>query len=239
MPTDSEQRLLALIAPAIRVEAQVVSGEPNANGDVYPEGLLTAGDDVLNAVMMDSARASLTMEVPANSPEATAILEGSAAGVSMGASIEPDPLLSDLFMNREAQDAMEALGATGGDAHVASGDHIAFDMEANLPGTGAPNEAVRFQVGRQSPPPTTFNRELHPGPSEGQVVSRRSPTGQFEAIRRRAMDSPALRPADPVRRADPLARPPVVRNIRRPAGPPQPPPPTRWERLNGPDPFDD
>jgi hypothetical protein len=206
------------------------TGEPNANGDIYSE-------DVLREVMMASAQASV--ELPTDSPEAQAIMEGRHASMSMGASVEPDPDLTDLFMgSREAQDAAQALGWSSGDMALRDdGMHVEFD-DAPIEGTTTPNEAARWQVGRQSPPPTSFSRETFSGPSEGQVVSRRGADGRFQAIR----------PHDPVRRHDPVLDgrplrqsqgrmvPAPQAQVKQPKAP-EPPPPTRYDRLLGPDPY--
>ena len=251
MSSDQERRLLALAQanqqrahreappPVMTVIANINgpnANGPNANGDIYPES-------VLRQVLMENAQASVELSV--DSLEAQAIMDGRHTSMSMGASVEPDPTLTDLFMdNPECQDAAAALG-------VASVQHadigqdpmpITFD-EIPIEGTAAPNEAVRFQIGRESPPPTSFSRETFPGPSEGQVVSRRSSTGRFEAIRQAARE---LQPRDPVRVPHDPVRPMRSASGRLvPAPPtascrePPPPPPTRYERLVGPDPFPD
>lgn len=256
MPNDREQRLLALIraqqSPVVEptradiiVAAKVFEpNEPDANGDVYSE-------DALQNIMMDAARRSIgadmdgivTMAIPADSPEAYAIQAGVPMNVSLPSYVslpttdtvnvapeEAVPLLSDLFMmHQEAQDAIDA-GVAFTEPSRTSGDDtpIEFDTDGELDGVTAPNERVRFQVGRESPPPTSFSRETHAGPSEGRVVSRRGDDGQFQVVPRPSVTLS-------------LAQHPVeIRGLTPPIpAPPAPPAPTRWERISGPDPFDD
>jgi hypothetical protein len=194
---------------------------------------MATNDALLQNIMMESARQDVeaSVTIPTDTPEgrrlADAIQDGSIHAVSVGQPAEPD--LSGLFMNREAQDAAEALGLAHLPPHELSPGPampITFDDEP-AEGTTVPNERVRFQVGRESPPPTTFRRETFSGPSEGAVVSRRGADGRFQAI-----------PRPPEPRPEPV--PIQAVNVRPPApAAPQPPPPTRWERLSGPDPFDD
>jgi len=267
MPSDQESRLLALAAAQggsripvevpeqrpIRVTAEVripFTDNPNANSDIYPESLL-------QRVMMDNVRKSVeagidelvtaSVELPVDSIEAQAIMEGRHTSMSMGASVAPDPTLTELFMDSpECQEAASALGIAAlrpGTLVIPSdGMHIEFDgADEYVEGRTTPNDAARFQIGRESPPPTSFSRETFSGPSEGQVVSQRGADGRFQVTQRR---SRALEPRDPVRRPDPLSR-PVRQSQGRivPAPPqakvrePQPPPPTRYERMLGNDDF--
>jgi hypothetical protein len=294
MPSDRELRLLALAEaqgprplpiavaePTVRetqpgeltVSVRVAqAGEPNDNGDIYPE------DQLLHQVMMHGAREAIGAVEPGQDVQFTLpedstaarlireghirhvlIREGHIRHVSMGseqprisdASIEADPTLTDLFMNREAQEAAATLGVDPSvpdlsPSAAADGSHISFDSDDFIEGRTSPNEAVRFQVGRQSPPPTSFSRDIHAGPSEGRVVSRRGADGNFQVVQRPQRRD--LAPHDPVRRHDPVrdGSRPVRQSQGRmvPAPPPAkvrnpPPPPTRYERLLGPDPFDD
>lgn len=256
MPSDQERRLLALAA------RQPVSGPPERE---LREGELrvsvrvanddgTVTDEVLQQIMMESAREAVgalnpgesvidergcvEISLPADSPAARAIREGTVRSISMSSRAGPMPPtdLADLFMNQEAQDAAATLGWSGGMIPRDDGMHIEFDEAPE--GATAPNEAVRFQVGRQDPPPTSFSRQTHPGPSEGRVVSRRGADGRFETTIRRQ----ALQPRDPVRRHDPVGNPHSQGHGKAvPAPPPAPvrPPPSRYERISGPDPFGD
>jgi len=94
--------------------------------------------------------------------------------------------LSSLFMNPEA----EAMAQLSGDGHtyasVDSEFSVEYDSEQLLEGTTTPNEATRFQVGRQDPPPMPFTRAPMPGPSDGQVVSQRGADGRFQPIARQS-----------------------------------------------------
>lgn len=113
-------------------------------------------------------------------------------GRSVQASAD-DALLSSLFMNREAQ---EALGAgAGGDA---AGFDIAFDTDFDVmpEGRGTPIASARWQVGRESPPSMPFSREPRPGPSDGTVVSSRGPNGTWQT--RPSATSPRPPSARPV-----------------------------------------
>lgn len=88
-----------------------------------------------------------------------------------------DMLLSSLFMGREAQDAQAALGGGG---YAASGYDIEYDTDSMIEGRGSPNESARWQVGRQSPPRSSFSNRMEGGPSDGVVVSSRRASGGWE-----------------------------------------------------------
>lgn len=107
-----------------------------------------------------------------------------------------DPLLSSLFMNREAQ---EALGASGGAFDGGGGFDIGFDTEFDVAeGRGTPIQSARWQVGREDPPVMPFYREPTPraGPSDGTVVSSRSANGTWQT--RPAASAPRPASARPV-----------------------------------------
>lgn len=248
MPTTREQRLLALaeaqggpepaagmqrafartahVGPPQERELTVsvrVGHRPDANGDIFSE-------DVLHQVMMQSAQeavsSSETVEfsLPADSVAARLIREGHIRHVSMGEAVGPDPMLVNLFMDGEARQAAEVLGRVA-DPTPATPDAISFEGEG-VEGRTTPNERVRFQVGRQDPPPISFNRETFSGPSEGRVVSRRGADGRFR------VQTPPARAVPQIRERP---APPIATTSRAP----EPPPRTRYERLLGPDPFGD
>lgn len=144
-------------------------------------------------------------------------------GRSVQASSE-DALLSSLFMNREAQ---EALGSGGGYAAGDDGFNIGFDSDIDIPeGRGTPIASARWQVGREDPPAMPFYREPTPrmGPSDGTVVSSRGPNGSWQTTPR----AQAPRPAS----ARAVGTPHVQRNIpnrldfisQAASAPPDPPP---------------
>lgn len=98
-------------------------------------------------------------------------------------------------------DADLILGLTSG-PDIETPDYFDVDFEVEtLEGTTAPNERVRFQIGRQSPPRDFFA----PGRSQsqdGSVVGRMGARGRFESVQ------PAPRPvSSPVASVTPAARP--------------------------------
>ncbi len=87
--------------------------------------------------------------------------------------------LSDIFMTHEARAQQNLQEQTGIDIFEEDVFHVEFN-EGSLEGTTRPNEAVRFQVGRESPPPLTrMNRRALP--IDGQVVRTRGEDGRFHA----------------------------------------------------------
>ncbi len=96
----------------------------------------------------------------------------------------PQPSLESIFMASAARE----IGMDQGDAMalVTASDDFAidygYDMDSDLTERAVPNEAARFQVGRESPPyrPFSANREMQDGVVVGQRVG-----GRFETVGRR------------------------------------------------------
>ncbi len=116
---------------------------------------------------------------------------------------------------------------------AAQGLDIQFDDDEMLM-RATPNEAVRFQVGREAPPIRTFQAAHIP--VGGEVVARRGPRG-FESVRERG-DQPymdAFQATGQVRGPVASTPPPVAK----PSAPSVDSGPTRLERLLGPSLLDD
>lgn len=92
-------------------------------------------------------------------------------------------VLNSLFMGREAQEAQAVLGS----GSFEGGSYgIEFDADSMLEGRTAPNESVRFQIGRQTPPRIPFSARMEGGPSDGVVVSSRGQSGWQQQQQMRA-----------------------------------------------------
>lgn len=107
--------------------------------------------------------------------------EIAAASFSIG-----QPLLTSLVTGRnEEEDPI--IGLITGVADVET-THFDVDFEIEtLEGTAQPNERVRFQIGRQSPPRDYFSSGTQA--QDGSVVGRMGARGRFEST------APAPRPA--------------------------------------------
>lgn len=137
--------------------------------------------------------------------------------------------LESLFMNREAQEAASLLQGGGFPPPVAS-PTPEFDIQMGMdwspdPRTPTPQgsmERVRFQIGRQDPPPAAppMRREASWGGSDGVVVSRRGTDGRFQP--QRIPQTAQARPPTFEQRA--ASAPPV-------APPPRPAAPTLMQHL--------
>jgi len=143
----------------------------------------------------------------------------------------PMPDLGAIMMQR----AMQEIGQNNL-AILSAEDsfQINFEAEEALAGAGAPNERVRFQVGRESPPADYFSRSQNS--TDGEVVSQRSAAGRFQPVRP-AVVRPVI---TPVREARSLVSRPVASS----QAPRQAPIPrehikSSYERLMGPSHLDD
>lgn len=114
------------------------------------------------------------------------------------------PDISTLFMGREAMEAADAaglsledLGPMHQDFETFSGSDIEFDTSDTMEGRTSPNESARFQIGRESPRVRPFQSSRVSGPSDGEIVSRRT-AGRFQATQERRPVAPAMSPRTPV-----------------------------------------
>ena len=121
-----------------------------------------------------------------------------AASFSIG-----QPLLSSMVMgtgsNEEEDPILGLITSIAADAETPDHFDVDFDVET-LEGTAAPNERVRFQIGRQSPPRDYFSSQSQS--QDGSVVGRMGARGRFEST------LPATRPVSvPIASTTPAARP--------------------------------
>jgi hypothetical protein len=226
MPTEQEQELLALLALEKRRNARPQNRTASTLSEL-PE---------LTPEVLLSVSAQREVQAAQGGIQAQALT--SVARVRETSQqhepYEPDELpdISSLFMNNEA----EAQQALVGGVFTPETPDITFDTDELLEGTTVPNEAVRFQVGRQDPPVHSFHREMHA--IDGEVVSQRGQDGQFHTTPRpirppQERPRPNEQPQGRFRGRPPQGRSRVPR--------PEPPPidrstiKTAMERVVGPD----
>ncbi len=226
MPTPFEEELLAMARAQSREAAQAEAPTPlpdlapemllsaSAQQEFQAaRGFFPQRSPVMATDMSDIARQQRPAREPAPRPAPRQVeaIDFEMGGDSMdltdedlappvhGRSVQAssgDALLSSLFMNREAQ---EALGAAGGAFDGGGGFDIGFDTDFDVPeGRGTPIAGARWQVGREDPPAMPFYREPTPraGPSDGTVVSSRGPNGTWQT--RPAASAPRHASARPV-----------------------------------------
>lgn len=240
MPSPEEQALLNLLQAERQRNTQRQAAEKPLP-DLTPEMLLS-GSALREIAAAQSLSAPFKTMAAAVAAIANDGFEFSGSWSSDDAEIDLDPPqsrtasftppvpaehvdLGAIFMAR----AMAETGASEEDLRVASAsgyEDFSFDTDSDIP-RAVPNEAVRFQVGRQSPPSRYLNREASTGPSDGSVVSSRGPGGRWQT-------SPRPRPEGTTRAA---ARPAQNTSGRAPAAPAEPSR-TVYEHLLS-DSFDD
>lgn len=254
MPTDLERELLALAA---KQKQQNEAGLPQQSAPELPPlepgtllsvtalGELQAARDIRArdqalaqaladpiGVMLPSTRVIDTAlvgvqvrEVPFEMSVAQADLEApSQDGISAAT-------LASLFMNREAQAQADLLGL----AHIEdwAGPEvddmpIEFDSEFDV-GTTTPNEAVRFRVGRDTPPRMPFDHGRPPINADGRIVSQRGEDGRFHpvnealntGIRPMSREEARTAPVSPVRTYPTSAPSPTANRAQPPPAPPE------------------
>lgn len=230
MPSRDESRLLALA----RAQAQNREAEAELP-DIDPSLLLSpAGRSELEAAQYASRTIEATVEIRTGEPNANG-------------DIFSEEALQQIMMSTVSEDLGEDFGAVPFPAP----EEIEFDTEGLIEGATAPNERARFQIGRQSPPHRPFG---HPNASgmDGVVVSQRGSDGRFQASVRVPRGSTLHRAIEEGRvhnysmsgssgdirvRSGTAPVPTESTTIKAVQG--GRPAPTVWERLNGPDPFDD
>lgn len=196
MPTPQELELLELLAQEQRrngSQEQTRTKTASALPELTPDMLLSAaarremeaaqmlsGSRMAREVRTSQAavRRDASVEMAFSDEMGDLDLDGH-VDLSLGPQVTSNDAdaLSSLFMGGEAREAVQAL--QGGN-YAASGYDIEFDADSFLEGRTQPNEAARFQVGRQSPPRMPFSAGRVSGPSDGVVVSSRSGRGSWE-----------------------------------------------------------
>jgi hypothetical protein len=195
MPTKLEEELLALAA----AERGRREGSPNLPDPLGPQLLYTATltaervqglDPTISVTVDPHLPEGVVFAVPSNSPLARDLQGGPQGSISMGCTVEAaqrDEIsveeLSRLFMGSEARAQMSLRSFMGPILDWGQGEDTTavetFDIEfdSNFEASVTPNEAVRFQVGRESPPSVRMDRNITP--TDGRVVSRRGIDGRF------------------------------------------------------------
>jgi len=249
MPSKLEQELLALAAEQGRqnqagVEAPVPNLPPLEPGSLLSAtalGELQAARDIrareaqarealadpwssllprhrtVEAAQVEIQRPEVR-EVPFEMSVSRAELEAADDGISVSA-------LASLFMNNEAHAQADLMGIAHIEDHsepMASEMDIEFDSDFG--GGAAPNEAVRFRVGQEDPPPSSFYR----GPAvntDGRVVSQIGDDGRFhrvdEGIQPLAPPAARAAPVSPARTYPTAAPSPTANNSQRPSASPE------------------
>lgn len=166
MPNQIEQELLALLQKATAQEA--ARKEP-ALPELKPEMFMS----VAAQREVQAAQAPVLASIWSTDVTMSRIVPEEDDSMS----VERMPSLSDLLL-AEAQREVS-------DFSPVSDISEDFDFEfstGEIEGTTSPNEAARFQIGRQSPPRSPFqSSDVRSGPSEGEVVSRRIAGRGFQA----------------------------------------------------------
>ena len=188
MPTKLEEELLALAAAERERREGASLPDPMGPQLLYTATLTAKGlqnvDPNLHVMMDPHIPEGVVFAVPSNSPLAADLRGGLQGGVSTGCTVEAaqrDEIsvetLSRMFMGSEAQAQLNlrhTIGhimdwGEGADETVPEPFGIEFDSDFEA--ATAPNEAVRFQVGRENPPHIGMNRGITA--TGGRVVSTR------------------------------------------------------------------
>lgn len=200
MPTDLERELLALAAAEQqRREARTAEQE----AEVQPLSRLFAYHMAREApspppagmqrVAANTPVGEVVVDLPMNDPVAQAIRSGQSMSMSVShrapnanGDAFPDISVEDLssmFMTGEARAQRDLRGLAGYaefDA-IPAEDPFQVEFSSEIEGSTQPNEAVRFQIGRESPPPVTMmNRRAVS--TDGRVVSTRGEDGRFRPL---------------------------------------------------------
>jgi hypothetical protein len=205
MPTPYEQELLEM---SRRANAIDVSTEPQLP-DLDLQALLSpqAVFEVTAAELLNTPQIDLVRQQGRRMQERIAAQQD--ATVSSQLTAPPLPSLESIFMASAAReigmDQVDALAfaiSSITDVNSDIGFDLAFDTEE---GAAVPNEAARFQVGRESPPYRPFSAQNQS--QDGVVVGQRV-GGRFEPVRRpeavrearqsRVYDAPRVRSPAPV-----------------------------------------
>lgn len=180
MPTPYEQELLDMSRRANAVEPTAGPALP----EIDPRMLLSAAA----ASEVDAARSltapSLVVQQARRAQDRIAAQQDALVMDQLRAPAEL-PSLDSIFM----ASATREIGMNPDDLAnaVTAGDIDSFsigydtDIDYDEGVRGVPNEAVRFQVGRESPPRRPFSAQSQS--TDGVVVSQRSAGGRFEPTR--------------------------------------------------------
>lgn len=247
-PSKLEEELLALAAAERqRRESGEEEGPPPLDSLFTYYTARDASDDELLRVVAQTSIGPMEADIPASSRVADAVRRGASVAVSMGTRVPgvPNengdilPDLTELFMTREARAQAQLANFVAVPA-----EPFPIEFEEFPEGAAQPNEAVRFRVGVDSPPPT---RMIHRDtvPTGGRVVSVRDENGRFRptgaaeaAVDAIGIQTMGIQPMGPERvRSTPISS--------RPTSPPSSLPsdrryrPSAMERISGKDLFDD
>jgi hypothetical protein len=272
-PTKFEQELLALAA-AERQRAETQRREAAQNSAPlsrlfsYHMARDTSEEHAAQVVRAAiSARETVDVVVPHDSPVARAVRTGRDPAFSVSSRVASEPntnedVLPDLtiaeitamFMNGDARAQADLTGTNWADVpdiDVTAEDPFQVEFSGEFrEGQTTPNEAMRFQVGRESPPSMSMTHR-DTIPTGGMVVSTRGEDGRFrptevgEATASAHATITALREAQrsPLGTRPATPRPEVPRGA---SGLPVAPErrdrtsiPTALERIAGDDMFDD
>lgn len=242
MPSEEESRLLALV----RAQALSPVQAPDKELPVLDPGVLLSREGRRE---LQAAREVVGVAIgvdPAIGRDRSVVVAATIAEPgtpNANGDIYSEQALHQMMMASAAEEVGDSAAAYRTEVmgeFMPNPEEIEFDQDFTE-GAGAPNEAVRFQVGREDPPQRSFG---HPTASsqDGMVVSQRGPDGRFQAQARVPRNSTMGRAIAEGRvssfsmgsnSSDP--RPTTIRATNVQPSPAS----TCWERLNGPDPFDD
>jgi hypothetical protein len=200
MPTPHELALLALLDSQRRQAASTQEAVAPVLPDLTLDMLLSASArrEVEAAQMLSGQRMRPLPAQPRTAPDRPQARDFRASPEQVEMSLSEDmgdidldgsfqqvtsndeDVLNSLFMGREAMEAQSVLEGGGG-GYTASGYDIEFDTDSLIDGRSSPNEAARWQVGREDPPRMPFSgRTAASGPSDGVVVSSRNGNGSWQ-----------------------------------------------------------
>jgi len=261
MPTPFEQELLAMAAR----QRQASSPRPTAPLPDLPAGLFdshevpaaiqraaqTAPPQVATTPShAEDAAAWATLEAAHNS-YIEEQFEGSSLMGPRNEVPRPPSTVEAALAGQASVTDLQALWGVPAEFRASHDQTVAyedFELDRDLPGSGAPNPAVRFQMGREDPPARPFSRQMVQ--TGGEVVSQRTANGQFRAVERPRTPrpqsaQPAGRQAGPRPAGAPnataramTAMADIQAPVGAPVGPSSAPVPSRYDRLRQPSSFD-
>ncbi len=193
MPTPYEQELLEMSRKANAVEVPKGPQLPDLDPNMF---LSSAGAFEFQAAQaLSEPRVDLVEQVARQALDHIHRAAERTVVASLQASERPS--LESLFMASAARETgMDLVDAMSfAVASTADDFDIAYDADDIDTGArGVPNPAVRFQIGRESPPPSYFSASRQM--TDGQVVATRS-NGRFEStVPRIPYGSVAVRQAE-------------------------------------------
>ena len=238
MPTDLEKELLALAA-AERVANTSRLYTAAATTEKLRAAITAEGLQVPTIISAPGIPENMVVAIqPGLDQDFLGRFRNVSMGVASSKSTPPEISIEDLsqlFMGVEARAQLGLRNVMGLDWGADSTDEtVAFDIEFDreVEGSTTPNEAVRFQVGRDSPPSVSMTRDLIP--TGVRVVSTRGDDGRFRPLTASSVAPAGVQPErsshTPQRLSNPSPRASGGQDKVRP---------TALERLVGKSPFDD